>query len=73
MQGIDKTRVTVALKGVSTVIDNVSADDVTAFIDLDGLTEGEYEVDVNVEGTDNKVQYVSMTKKIKIKVYKLTD
>lgn len=73
VQGIDKTRVTVALKGVSTVIDNVSADDVTAFIDLDGLTEGEYEVDVNVEGTDNKVQYVSMTKKIKIKVYKLTD
>lgn len=73
VQGIDKTRVTVALKGVSTVIDNVSSDDITAYIDLDGLTEGEYEVDVNVEGTDNKVQYTAMTKKIKIKVYKLTN
>ncbi len=73
VQGIDKTRVTVSLKGVSTVIDNITSDDVTAYIDLDGLTEGEYEVDVNVEGTDNKIQYLSMTKKIKIKVYKLTD
>lgn len=73
VQGIDKTRVTVSLKGVSTVIDNITSDDVTTYIDLDGLTEGEYEVDVNVEGTDNKIQYLSMTKKIKIKVYKLTD
>ena len=71
VQGIDKTRVTVALKGVNTVIDKITSDDVTAYIDLDGLSEGEYEVDVNVEGTDSKVQYVSMTKKIKIKVYKL--
>ena len=71
VQGIDKTRVTVALKGVDTVIDNVTSDDIMAYIDLKGLTEGEYEVDVNVEGTDNKIQYVSMIKKIKIKIYKL--
>jgi len=71
VQGIDKTRVTVALKGVDTVIENISSEDIMAYIDLEGLAEGEHEVDVKVEGTDNKVQYVSMTKKIKIKIYKL--
>lgn len=71
VQGTDKTRVTVALKGVDTVIENISAEDIMAYIDLEGLAEGEHEVDVKVEGTDNKVQYVSMTKKIKIKIYKL--
>ena len=62
--------VTVTLKGVKTVIDNITADNITAYIDLSGLGEGEYEVDVNVEGTDNKVSYVSMTKKVKIKIVK---
>lgn len=71
VQGTDKTRVAVALKGVDTVIENISAEDIMAYIDLEGLTEGDHEVDVKVEGTDNKVQYVSMTKKIKIKIYKL--
>ena len=71
VQGIDKTRVTVALKGVDTVIENVSSEDIMAYIDLEGLTEGEHEVDVHVEGTDNKIQYISMTKKIKIKIYKI--
>lgn len=70
VQGIDKTRVTVTLKGVDSVIKNITSEDVMAYIDLEGLTEGEQEVEVKVEGTDNKVQYVSMTKKIKIKIYK---
>jgi hypothetical protein len=34
------------------------------------MTEGTYEVEVNVEGTDNKVQYQSMTKKVKIQIIK---
>ena len=33
-------------------------------------TEGEYEVDVNVEGTDLRVEYVSKTKKVKVKITK---
>lgn len=71
-QGLDETetKVTVILKGVSDVIENITADDVTAYIDLNGLTEGEHEIDVKVEGTDNKVSYVSMTKKVKIKIVK---
>jgi len=72
VQGSDEsaTKVTVTLKGVLTVIDSITTEDVTAYIDLSGLGEGEYEVDVNVEGTDNKVTYVSMTKKVKIKIVK---
>ena len=72
VQGTDATdtNVTVTLKGVKSVIDNITADNITAYIDLKGLSEGEYEVDVNVEGTDNKVSYVSMTKKVKIKIVK---
>lgn len=67
---VNDANVTVTLKGVKTVIDNITADNITAYIDLSGLGEGEYEVDVNVEGTDNKVSYVSMTKKVKIKIVK---
>lgn len=64
------TKVTVTLKGVQNVIDSITADDIKAYIDLDGYTEGEYEVEVKVEGSDNKVQYTSMTKKVKVTISK---
>lgn len=64
------TKVTINLKGVDTVINSITTDDVSAYIDLSGLGEGEYEVDVKVEGTDSKIQYLSMTKKVKIKIVK---
>lgn len=64
------TQVTVNLKGVESVIDTIQSDDVKAYIDLKGYTEGEYEVEVNAEGTDSKVQYTSMTKKVKVKIMK---
>jgi YbbR domain-containing protein len=60
----------VNVKGVSSVIDQITSDNVTAYIDLKGLTEGEHEVDVNVEGTDVRVEYVSKTKKVKVKITK---
>lgn len=64
------TQVTVNLKGVESVISGITADDIVAYIDLDGYEAGDYEVEVNVEGADNKVQYSSMTKKVKIKIVK---
>lgn len=60
--------VSVTLKGVSSVVDTITTDDVVAFIDLDGYTAGTYEVDVKVEGKDVRVQYASKTKKVKIKI-----
>lgn len=62
--------VQVNVKGVSSVIDQITADNINAYIDLQGYTEGEYEVDVNVEGTDLRVEYISKTKKVKVKITK---
>lgn len=58
--------ITVNVKGVKSVIDKITADDIKAYIDLKGYTVGTYEVDVNVTGNDLKVQYVAKTKKVSI-------
>lgn len=58
--------VTVNAKGVASVINQVTANDINAYIDLSGYTPGEYEVEVIVEGNDPKVSYVSKTKKVNI-------
>ncbi len=60
--------VSVTLKGVSSVVDNITSDDVVAYIDLDGYTAGTYEVEVQVEGSDVRVQYASKTKKVKVNI-----
>lgn len=72
VQGVDEnsTRVTVILKGVETVINELTSEDVTAYLDLKDYKEGEYEVEVKVEGTDLKVNYTAKTKKVKIKIIK---
>ena len=62
--------VTVNIKGVSSVINGIGANDIVAYLDLSGYTEGEYDVDVQVEGSDVKVQYQSKTKKVKIRIVK---
>ena len=62
--------VSVNVKGVSSVINSITADNISAYIDLSGYSEGEYEVDVNVEGTDVRVQYVTKVKKVKVKIVK---
>ncbi len=60
--------VSVTLKGVASVVDTITTDDVTAYIDLSGYTVGTYEVDVQVEGSDVRVQYASRTKRVKIQI-----
>ena len=72
VQGLsaEDVRIPVSLKGVKEVIDGITAEDIDAYLDLDGYTEGEYEVDVQVEGTDSRVQYTPKTKKVKIRITK---
>ena len=67
---LDDIKVAVSLKGVKAVIDQIESDDISAYLDLDGYTEGEYEVPVKVDGSDVKVEYTSKTKKVKIKIIK---
>lgn len=70
VQGLSQNdiKVTVSVKGVSSVINNLSSEDIKAYIDLKGYKPGEYDVPVKVEGTDSRVNYVSKTKKVKIRV-----
>ena len=70
VQGLSESdiKVTVNVKGVDSVLKQLTADDIKAYIDLKGYKPGEYEVKVKVEGTDPRVQYLSKTKKIKIKI-----
>ena len=65
------TNVTIVLKGVASVINDIQSSDVTAYLDLSGYTEGEYEVEVQVEGNDTRVEYVAKTKKVKVKITKI--
>lgn len=60
--------VAVTLKGVSSVVETITSDDIVAYIDLEGYAAGTYEVEVKVEGNDVRVQYASKTKKVKIKI-----
>ena len=53
--------------GVESVINelDVNSSDITAYVDLTGKTVGTYTVDVMVEGTDSRLQYI-VTKKVDI-------
>ena len=64
----DDLVVTVNVKGVESVIKQITADDIQAYIDLKDYTPGEYEVEVKVTGNDPKATYVSKTKKIHITI-----
>ena len=63
-------KLSVTLNGVKSVIDQISSEDISAYLDLEGYTEGEYEVPVNVSGNDVRVEYKAKTKKVKIKIEK---
>lgn len=68
VQGLSENdiKVTVNVKGVKSVLDSLTSEDIEAYIDLDGYEPGEHEVSVKVEGTDPRVQYLSKTKKVKV-------
>lgn len=59
-------KVSVSLKGVQSIIDSVDPTTINAYIDLSGFGVGTHEVDVVVEGTDNRITYQSKIKKVKI-------
>jgi len=63
--GTDSIKVIV--KGVQSVIDNVTADNINAFIDLENYSTGEYDVQVKIANDDPKLNFVvSSTVKVKI-------
>lgn len=60
--------VTVILKGVESIIKNITPSDVEAYVDLEGLAAGDHEVEIKVKGTDPKVKYSSKVTKTIIKI-----
>ena len=60
------TEIPVILKGVKSVISQISATDIDAYVDLKGLEPGEHEVKVTVSGIDNKVIYTPKITDVKI-------
>ncbi len=70
VQGLSESdiKVNVSVQGVDAVIKALTNEDIKAYIDLKDYKPGEYEVPVKVEGSDARVQYLSKTKKVKIRV-----
>ena len=62
------TEVTFILKGVESIIKNITPSDVEAYVDLEGLSAGDHEVEIKVKGTDPKVKYSSKVTKTIIKI-----
>lgn len=62
----DSTKVNVVVKGVKTLLNKLTENDITASVDLSDLTAGTWEVPVSVTGKDNKLTYTSRTTKVKI-------
>ena len=68
--GENSSKTTVVVKGTKNVLDAIDATMITAKVDLNNYTEGDYEVAVKVEGTDNKATYTAKTTKIKVRITK---
>ncbi len=68
--GKSSSKTTVVVKGTESVVDAIDASLIKAQVDLNGYSEGEYEVEVKVSGEDNKATYTPKTTKIKVKISK---
>jgi len=62
----EDSEITVVVKGSSNIVGKLDTNTISATVDLNGYTPGEYEVDVKVAGDDLKLSYESKTKKVKI-------
>lgn len=61
----DDTAISVQVKGVQSVIDSITADNISAYIDLSNYRAGTYDVDVQIDNSDPKVKYV-VSSKVKV-------
>lgn len=66
---VDIDSVDVKIKGVTDIIKNITADDITAYVDMSGLGVGTHEVNIQVKGKDLRVEYQPAVIKMKVKIY----
>lgn len=67
---VDIDTISVKIKGVTSVIEEIDENDITAYVDLSGLGEGTHDVDIHVVGDDNRVEYTPSVLKMKVRIYK---
>lgn len=63
----DASAIAVQVKGVEDVINNITEENISAYVDLAGYSVGEYEVDLKIDSDDPRVTFV-VTNKVKIKI-----
>ena len=70
VQALSKSdsKINVVVKGTKKVLDSLDESSISAYIDLEGKTVGEYEVDVVVTGTDLRATYTSKVTKVKVRI-----
>lgn len=66
----DNGVILVEVQGAKSVIDSISVSDIVAYVDLKDYTEGEYEVEVKVSGSNPLAKYVAKKTKVKVKITK---
>ena len=54
----DANPISVQVVGVQSVIDSITAENISAYIDLSGYSAGTYNVDVKIDSTDPRVKFV---------------
>ena len=59
--------VSIQVKGVESVINNITEENISAYVDLAGYGAGSYEVDLKIEGDDPKVTYIASSK-VKVEI-----
>ena len=71
-QPIDENNgvIEVEVKGAQSVIDSIQASDITAYVDLKGLSEGTHELNVSVKGTNPLATYVAKKTKVSVNLTK---
>jgi len=62
----EDTSVTVVIKGVESVINSITEEDIKVYVDLTGYGPGTHDVDVKVEGTDVRVSYEPKVSKVSL-------
>jgi YbbR domain-containing protein len=67
---LKNTITNMASKGVKSVIENISKDDIIAYVDLAGLGVGTHNVQVQIEKSDVKVDYVPKKTTVSIQITK---
>ena len=66
----EDSSITIIMKGSASVINSIDTSSINAYIDLADLSVGDHEVNISVDGADNRVTYQSKVKAIKVKISK---